>query len=121
MEDTTILKDGTPGSGVPPGTITGNDNRAPTQEERLTLIRCYQARALLRTDPLAANLDIISGDLMAFASRMQELLQERQAQAPSSAREYERFYRDADMYLRVIRQIGRLAQIGRRLSSSDGE
>jgi hypothetical protein len=85
---------------------------APTREQRLALVRGYQAEALRRQDPLAANLGVLSGDLVGLAHGFAELVKEGLAQGPAADRQ--RLYRDAELHLKYVRQIDRLAQMERR-------
>lgn len=110
-------------NGTPPATEekrgTGkqaSDQRLPTSQDRWELIQRLQTRAIQRTDPLAANLEVLSGDLMGFAYRLRETMDERLEQAHPSPKEYERFYRDAEMYSKLVREIVRLAHLERHLS-----
>ena len=100
-----------------PTTHPKPDNMPPTREQRLALVRSFQARALRQaeSDPLAANLQVISGDLMAFAHRLGEAVQANLAAALTSPDGYDRFARDAELYLKFARQLDRFAQIERQL------
>ena len=82
---------------------------APTRDQRLGLVRAFQAQAMLRRDPLAANLVRLTG-------RPEFRLQAALGQGPTSPEAHKRFVHDAEMYLKFVRQIDRLAQIERQLS-----
>jgi hypothetical protein len=82
----------------------------------LALVRAFQAQAARRPDPLAANLGVISGDLMGFAHALAAAVQADLAQGATSAKGHRRFVQDAEVYLKVVRQIDRLAQLERQLS-----
>jgi hypothetical protein len=89
---------------------------APTAEERLGRIRELQARALTRPDPLAANLEVLAGDLMLFAYRMSQSLEESLAGAPGPAGPPPGFVQQAETYLKFVRQLDRLVAISRAAS-----
>jgi hypothetical protein len=57
------------------------DDPTPTPAQRLALVRAFQSRALGRLNPLAANLEVISGDLMLFAHRLAASVQADLAEA----------------------------------------
>ena len=93
------------------------DNTSPTREQRLALVRAFQLKALRQAelDPLAANLQVISGDLMCLAHRLGEAVQANLAAALTSPESYDKFSREAELYLKFTRQLDRLAQIERQL------
>jgi hypothetical protein len=82
----------------------------------MALARAFQARALQRPDPLAANLGVIAGDLMGLAHGLAAGVQANLARGTASAEGRQRFVQDAELYLKFVRQIGHFAQIERRLS-----
>jgi hypothetical protein len=86
---------------------------AASREERLRLIRAFQTQAMKKSDPLAANLDVISGDLMLFAFRMREIMEKDMMGALTTERGFQQFERQSEVYLKFIRQLDRLAQIER--------
>jgi hypothetical protein len=88
----------------------------PTEEERLALIHSLQAQALAQPDPLTANLQVLSGDLMLFAHRSRQMLEAGSVGAGSGVAQQEQFTRQAELHLKFVRQIDRLAQITRQLS-----
>ncbi|HZY86922.1 MAG TPA: hypothetical protein VFE78_18960 [Gemmataceae bacterium] len=85
---------------------------APTIEQRLALVRAYQAEALRRRDPLAASLGVLTADLLALAGGLAEVVREGLARGPAAGRHQLR--QDAELYLKFARQIDRLAQMERR-------
>src|SRR5687768_3005403 len=95
------------------GTVGG---APPTREERLGMIREFQSRALRRPDALSANLGLISGDLMLFALRIREAMEENLSGLPATPEGLRQFERQAETYLKFVRQIDRLAQIERQLA-----
>jgi hypothetical protein len=84
---------------------------APDREQRLALVRSYQAQALRRRDPLLANLGALTGDLLGLAHGLAELVREGMARGPAGR---QRFCQDAELYLRFLRQLDRLASLERR-------
>jgi hypothetical protein len=94
----------------------GRTRSGPTEAERLELIRSFQAQALAQPDPLAANLQLLSGDLMLFAHRSRQMLEAGSVGAGSGVAQQEQFTRQAELHLKFVRQIDRLAQITRQLS-----
>jgi hypothetical protein len=98
-----------------PATGTTPGDAPPTLDQRLALVRAFQAQAMRRQDPRAANLGIISADLMGFAHGLAATVQANLAQRPASAEGRQRFIQDAEVYLKVVRQVNRLAQIERQL------
>lgn len=89
-----------------------------SRDQRLQLIGTFQARALQRSEPLAANLDVISGDLMLFAFRIREMMERDMASGLLTEAACQKFERQADTYLKFIRQVDRLAQIERQFVPS---
>ena len=98
---------GTPAKEAPKG-------RPPTRVERLERVHALQCQALRHTDPLLASLEIMSGDLMLFAFRLREWMDENLAKGELSAEREQHFLRQADTYLKFVRQVDRLAQISRQ-------
>jgi hypothetical protein len=88
----------------------------PSREQRLALVRALQAQALRQEDPLAANLGVLSADLMGFAHTLAATVQASLAEGAASAEGRQRFGQDAELYLKFIRQIDRLAQLERQRS-----
>ena len=84
----------------------------PTREQRRALVLAYQAEALRRPNPLSANLTMITADLMGLAHGLAESVKEALGPGPASGRQ--RLGRDADLYLKVVGQIGRLVQMEQR-------
>ncbi len=104
MSEATELNDAA--GGAAPG------GAAPTREQRQALVRAYQAEALRRPGALAANLGVLTADLMGLAHGLGELVREGLERGPGAGGQ--RLYRDAELYLKFVRQIDRLAQMERR-------
>jgi hypothetical protein len=85
----------------------------PTPQQRLDRVHELQSQALQHPDPLLASLGIITGDLMEFAFRIRESMTKDLSGGDNSV-EKERFLRQADTYLKFVRQVDRLAHIGRQ-------
>jgi hypothetical protein len=91
---------------------------SPTLSERMALVRAYQQQAMARPDPLAANLGTIAGDLMSFAHALTSLVQPQLLQGAVSEETRRRFVANLELYLKVVRQSDRLAQIERQLGAA---
>ncbi len=95
------------------------NGRSPTRDERLGLIREFQNRALQQTDPLTANLELISGDLMLFAYKIRESMAKDLTDEAVTAEACRRFEQKAETYLKFVRQIDRLAFVQRQMSRAE--
>jgi hypothetical protein len=80
----------------------------------MALVGALQAQALRRPDPLAANLGVIAGDLMGFAHGLAAAAQAGLADGAASAEARRSFLHNLEVYLKVVRQIDRLAQLERQ-------
>jgi hypothetical protein len=89
----------------------------PTSEERLSLIHALQNQALQRKDPLMANLEMMSADLMLIARDIKDAIQANLANAVPPTQQAEQFQRHLENYLRCTRQIDRFANITRQSPS----
>jgi hypothetical protein len=94
---------------------------SPTAADRLTLIGNLQSRALSQPDPLTGNLDIMSGDVMLFASRIREAMEADLLEGKVAPQSFHKFTHKAELFLKFARQAERLAQVRRQLSSSERE
>ncbi len=99
----------------------GHTRSGPTEQERLDLIRSFQTQALTQPDPLAANLQLLSGDLMLFAHRSRQMLEASLEGTGDGAVQMEQFTRQAELHLKFVRQIDRLAQLTRQTSAKEPE
>ena len=97
---------------VPTGGSPGE--APPSREQRMALVGALQAQALRRPDPLAANLGVIAGDLMGFAHGLAAAAQAGLADGAASAEARRSFLHNLEVYLKVVRQIDRLAQLERQ-------
>ena len=95
----------------------GRTRSGPTEEERLELIHSFQTQALAQPDPLTANLQLLSGDLMLFAHRVRQMLEASLQGAGNGAVQQEQFARQAELHLKFVRQIDRLARLTRQPSA----
>lgn len=113
-QQTTLSTPTTPEAvnGTPPEKAA--KGRPPTCAERLERVHELQSQALRHPDPLLASLEIMSGDLMLFAFRLRELMAENLISGEVSAEREHHFLRQADTYLKFVRQVDRLAQISRQ-------
>jgi hypothetical protein len=86
-----------------------------TADPRLALIKKFQAEALQRPDPLAANLAVINADLMLVVYALRPPLEKSATRSDPSPEQQQQLARQATTYLAFVRQIDRLAQIDQRL------
>jgi len=102
-----------------PSPTTGNQaTDQAARNERLELIRKFQADAMKRPDALSANLGVINSDLMRMLSRLSEALEKSMTNTePGADRQ---FAHQAETYLKFVRQVDRLAQIDRQLQKPAG-
>ena len=98
-----------------------SDRPAPTRADRQELVRAYQTQQMQRPNPLAANLGIITGDLINTANHIRELMEKNMVPGTASVEHCRRFDRQAELYLKFVRQVDRLAQITCRLADTDEE
>ena len=82
---------------------------------RSELIQQYREQSLQRTHPLAANLAVITSDLMVFAQGNAELASPPSPEA--SPEVLQRFERQANLQLRIVRQICQLTGIDQELEN----
>lgn len=68
-----------------------------------------------RADPLAANLAVINGDLMHFVYRLRQTLDQGLTGSHTDA---QHLARQAELLLRCVRQVDRLAQLDRQLTQA---
>jgi hypothetical protein len=88
-----------------------------TSQQRQALVLALQNHALQRPDPLAANLGVLTGDLMGIAHSMANALSA--AAGPESALGQAGAFAlgRIETYLKVVRHIDRLLQVERQLST----
>jgi hypothetical protein len=86
----------------------------PSPAQRARLARAYQAAACRRPDPLAANLGVLTGDLLVLAHGFAEQVPAALAAAGPDPAADPRFARTVELYLKLLRQVDRLAQADRR-------
>jgi hypothetical protein len=94
------------------------NRQEPSTEGREVLVQSLRNHAITRRDPLAANLEMISADLMLVAHRQKEILEANLAAQRDPARQQEQFASDAERYLKFVRQIERLTRCTRELGRS---
>ena len=94
---------------------TAGAGAPPTAGERAALAGAYQAAALRRDDPLSANLGVITGDLLHFAHSLAPAVKAGLAAREGATEDrHRRSAADFDAYLKLVRQIDRLAQLERQ-------
>jgi hypothetical protein len=97
-----------------PDPFGGLKETAPP-DDRLALIRAFQAQAMQRANPLAANLAVINGDLMHLVYRLRQALDESMTASPS---DFPQLAQQAELLLRFVRQVDRLAQLDRQVAQA---
>ena len=85
---------------------------------RLQRLEDFQREALLKPDSLAANLGAANGALMRMGYRLEEAIEGALEKVASSAERFERLVPPIEMYLKVMRQVDRFAQLDQRIQSS---
>lgn len=86
----------------------------PTRAE---LIERYRQQALQKPDPLAANLALINSDLMLFDGGNAESVSLPSAGPDQSPEALQRFEKQLNRQLRLVRQIDRLTRINEELEN----
>ncbi|NQU21149.1 MAG: hypothetical protein HQ567_07685 [Candidatus Nealsonbacteria bacterium] len=114
-------------------TVPEGANTAPAQPDpatpdvsklRLEKIREYLVESLEQGDALQANLGATSSDLMLMGFRLKEAIEKAMADSSAPLARFEQLMPAIEGYLKVTRQIDRLAQLDRRLTdarSADGD
>jgi hypothetical protein len=108
------MSDANPQSETPPTNVQSRDSQL---DQRMALVRKFQAKAAARSDPLAANHGIITGDLMMFAHTLGAAMQEWLTEAKSATAALDQNARAADMYLKFIRQLDRMTRIDSEIAT----
>ena len=97
-------------------TEKGHDRpTGPTREDRTRLAEAYQARALRRPDLLAANLGVLAGDLLLLAHAVGDRARASAAGAAAPGGG-PRLAPTAELFLRLVRQIDRLAHLEHQMT-----
>jgi hypothetical protein len=81
---------------------------APTAAERAGLVAALQRAAAARPDPVAANLGVVLGDVLRVAHLMADRPLAALADGPPGP-----VRREADTYLKVVREVDRIARLDR--------
>jgi hypothetical protein len=90
----------------------------PTEDERADLVRALQKQALTRNqDPLASCVELLCGDAVALAFQVRESMSEACRNIAANPSSFKSFETRADLFLRLTRQIDRLARITRQRST----
>lgn len=85
----------------------------PTAEDRLRLVQALAARAFRLPDPMEANLEALTADLMLCAQGLAGRVQADLA-ALAGGGCPDQLGRTPELYLKFVRQIDRLAQAARQ-------
>ena len=83
-------------------------------DERARMIDALRAQALQRSDPMAANIEMLSADLVVCATRVFQSMASEDPATPITSAAYQAFERKAELSLKFTRQIDRFAQILRQ-------
>jgi hypothetical protein len=94
-----------------PGPAQGDGHL--THAQRQALARSFQAQAARRRDPLAANIGVITGDLMAIAHGVAAAVEVRLADGPGAAEAGRPLAQSIELYLRIVRQLDHNAKLER--------
>jgi hypothetical protein len=97
-------------------TVGKPDASSPTRAERARLVAAMQAQALHRPDVFVANIEVIAGDVMKLAHRYAQHLESKEGTPAADGR----LSRDDYTYLKIVREVGRLAQARRQLARGPG-
>lgn len=110
------------GTKVPEGANTAPAQLDPATPDvskmRLKKIREYLVESLEQADALQANLGATSSDLMLMGFRLKEAIEEAMGDSSNPLGRFERLMPAIEGYLKVTRQIDRLAQLDRRLTDT---
>lgn len=94
---------------------------APTPDVsklRLEKIHAYLVESLEQADTLQANLGATTSDLMLMGFRLKEAIEKAMADAATPLAQFEQLMPAIEGYLKVTRQIDRLAQLDRRVTDA---
>ena len=86
-------------------------------DPRLQRIMDYLREALARDSALEANLGAVNSDLLMMGYRLKQAIDEAMAATPAALEQFQRLMPAIDSYLRLTKQIDRLAQLSLRLAS----
>jgi hypothetical protein len=100
-------------------TATASLEDAP--DLRLQRILDHLHEALAAESPLAANLGAVNSDLMLMGYRLQQVIEAAMAATPVGLDQFELLMPAISNYLRIIKQIDRLAQLSLRLAAAQEE
>jgi len=101
---------------LPEGTAASGTSTVPSLN-RSELIEKYREQSLQKANPLAANLALINCDLMVFAQGNAESVSPPPSWLKGSPEALQQFERQANLQLRIVRQIDRLARMDEQLEN----
>jgi len=104
------IVNGPPDASPKSPTVGKPDASSPTWADRTRLVEAMQAEALHRPDLFVANIEVIAGDVMKLAHRYAQHLESKDGTSNGH------LSRDGHTYLKIVREVGRLAQARRQLS-----
>jgi hypothetical protein len=110
------------GTTVPDGTNTAPAQPDPATPDvskmRLEKINEYLLESLQKVDALQANLGATSSDLMLMGFRLKQAIEQAMGDSMAPLGRFEELMPAIEGYLKVTRQIDRLAQLDRRLTGA---
>ena len=112
----TVAVGTTPAETAPANEPEAKSNAAGLTAMRLEKVDDHLRESLDKTDTLEANLGVVSADLMRMACRLTVAIEE--SLGKRSLEHIDKLVPTIDAYLRIARQIDRLAMLDRRLTSS---
>jgi hypothetical protein len=114
------MSDPTPRSEPEPESTDLSDRELP-MEAREKLVRKFQYKALARSNPLAANIGIIAGDLMRLAHMGAVSMQNAIAESKSAGEVLQPDELKTDLYLKLVRQLDRMARMDHEIAPPSEE
>lgn len=112
----TVAVGTTPAETAPANEPEAKSKAAGLTAKRLEKVDDHLRESLDKADSLEANLGVVSADLMRMACRLTVAIEE--SLGKRSLEQIDKLVPTIDAYLRIARQIDRLAMLDRRLTSS---
>ena len=103
---------------TPVGGAGADRQPPPAHDARQERIRDYLRSALAMKDPLAANVGAVNSDLMCFGYSLQRAITQALDLTPVALDEFGKLMPAIDAYLRISRQVERLAKLSQQLAGA---
>jgi len=100
---------------APERAASSEESAAAARLKRSKMIEKFREQALRKANAFAANLAVINSDLMVFAQGNEESVSPPPPEG--SPEESKRFEHQANLHLRIVREINRLAQMDEQLAN----